>query len=66
VVAELFHAERQTHRRTHMTKLTVPFRSSANMPNMFHMLPIQRIYVFVWISEQAAFISLYSINSLVW
>jgi hypothetical protein len=48
-----------------MTKLTAPFRSSANTPNMSHMLPTQRIYVFVWISEQAAIISLYNINSLV-
>jgi hypothetical protein len=57
--------DRQTDRRTHMTKLTVPFRCSANTPDMFHMPPTQCIYVFVWISKQAAIISLYSINSFV-
>ena len=68
-VAELFHAERRTHTqtdgRTHMTKLTVPFRSSANPPNTFHMLPKQCIHVFVRISEQTVIISPYSIKSLV-
>jgi len=31
--------DRQTDGRTHMTKLIVPFRSTANPPNMFHTLP---------------------------
>jgi len=31
----------------------------------FYVLPTQCVYVFVWISEQTAIISLYSINWLV-
>jgi len=33
VGANLFHADGCTHRQTHMTKVTVAFRNSANAPN---------------------------------
>ena len=62
VGAELFHADRRTDTQTGMTKLRVASRNFFNAYKNPTFCPQIVFMCFVWISEQTAIISLYSIN----
>jgi len=52
VEAELFHADRQTDRKTDLTKLIVAFRNFSNAPRGLNVTTVLYLVLMCWASFQ--------------